>query len=278
MKKFVLFAMIAVLVAGAAFAGTDFNLTQDQSQSYNPIHPKRLSAGTTATLNNDAYTFSTLTSAVTLTLPPILGTSGIYGQVYVISKDTSTWPVNVVASTSDSVANTIEGAASRYLFVPSGQLVIKLNTGTDWKVVWETMPVKMNMATKTTTIYGTTGVLDTSGTNTIGTLSATAVNTATMTATGLVTGGSASIWTVGVGGTLTAATVAGTTYTGITQAQVTGLTTAATPTFAGVISTGTVTAANGVFTSGTTTTACTGAAVKTITVVGGIVTAVTCTP
>ena len=161
-KSAIVILELVLLCSMTAFAGSNFKFNQPQSMTYNITHQKAVAANTTLTLSDDTIYVDCSGGARTITLPPIYSTNGINGKSYNIVKiDTSANDVIVTASTSDVVTNTIEGAATRHIAIANGQLIIKLNSGSDWSEVWETAPINANMTTGVISMPSYTGSANT---------------------------------------------------------------------------------------------------------------------
>lgn len=157
-KKITAFVALALmLMLSVAFADQTWNLGQNRSYSPNPSTIRLVSANYTAVKADHMIKVDTTSGAVTITLPDILDTLGGNSAGYIIQNiGTTGYAVTVTASTTDAVANTIEGVASRVLpsaiLGTSSTMSVSLKTGYDWKVTWETPPVAIDMLNNLTTI------------------------------------------------------------------------------------------------------------------------------
>jgi hypothetical protein len=217
MKKFfgALIAMCVMLsIANVVFADNLFNWGQNRNApAVNATAVKLISADYTATGADQLIKADAISSAITVTLPPVYNTTGLAGKTYVVQKtDTSANAVTVVASVSDIVANTIEGSASRKILI-TGKMFLSLKQGPDWKVSWETPPVQVDMytgvvtvATATAAFSGLTAISAATGTFT--NLSATTLAATTGTITNISSSGAITGGTLASAGTVSVSSVA----------------------------------------------------------------------
>jgi len=158
LKQIIAALLIIAFAAMGVFADESWNYTQ--SRYYSPNPDKVTSVSTTySILTTDQMVKGDASSAAfTMTLPPIKS-NGLGGKVYIINKvDTSLNLITIAASTTDSVANTIEGKTTRVITVPSGYVKL-MAVGYDWKVQWESAPFKVDMTTGEFSPYrGTSGL------------------------------------------------------------------------------------------------------------------------
>lgn len=139
-------AIVAMLIAPVAFA--DQTWYMDQSRFYNPNPASVLNVSTTySVLTTDNMVTADASSAgFTLTLPPIKS-NGLGGKTYIFKKIDSTRNIiTVAASSTDSVANTIEGQSSRVITIQNGYMAV-MAVGYNWKVTYETPPFTTDMTT-----------------------------------------------------------------------------------------------------------------------------------
>jgi hypothetical protein len=145
-------ALVMLIVVGMAFADSQFNEGQDRYYTPAPSKSRTVTANTTALVSDHMIDCDTTSGAITVTLPGILSSYGGYAGGYIIRNiGTTGYSVTVAASTTDSVTNTIEGTTARVLASPMtgsySVMQVAIRGGYDWKVLWETPPYYMNMAT-----------------------------------------------------------------------------------------------------------------------------------
>ena len=145
-------------IAGAAQVKKYFDPNQPYFYSPNPSKQKVVASSATLLATDNMIICDSTNGDVNLTLPTMVASSIPTGKQYIIKKLVAANKCYVTAATTDSVTNTINGAAARYLSSAISSVMsfnANIQTG-DWKVFWETNPVQVDMSTGVITIGSTT--------------------------------------------------------------------------------------------------------------------------